>query len=219
MAQLAKVFVQGPAFGSITKQTFVDEGKYAVVDTIKESDICVWTGGEDIFPGLYGERPLQGTYFSRHRDKADLEAVKEAVEGNKFLIGICRGAQLLNVIPNGGKLWQDVDNHESCIHKAFDCISGQWIRVNSVHHQALRVTDEAEIICWATESTEKRSESIVWNIKDLVNSRYDSEKDKDIEACWYPKTRSLLFQGHPEFGHPPTTAYFFGLMDKYYWGK
>lgn len=217
MTQKAKVYVQGPAFGSITRRTFEDEG-YQIVDTIKDSQICVWTGGEDIFPGLYGEKPLSGTYFSRHRDKVDLEAVKEAVEGGKFLVGICRGAQLLNVIPNGGKLWQDVDNHESCIHKAFDCLSGQWIKVNSVHHQALRITSEAEVICWALESTEKVAEGVTWGFSGRPIHEVP-EAEKDIEAVWYSKTRSLLMQFHMEFGHPPTTEYAFKLIDKYYWGK
>lgn len=213
----AKVYVQGQAFNSITKKTFLDAGKYDIVNNLHESQIVVWTGGEDIFPGLYDEKPLQGTYYSMARDRSDLEAVKQAVAGNKFLVGICRGAQLLNVIPNGGKLWQDVDNHESRIHKTFDCISGQWIKLNSVHHQALRVTDEAEIIAWALESTEKHAEGITWSRPPA--DTVIPEKDKDIEVCYYPKTRSLLFQGHPEFSHPPTTDYFFNtLMDKYYWG-
>ncbi len=217
MAQLAKVYVQGRAFNGITAQTFQQAGKYQIVNSLPESDIAVWTGGEDIYPGLYGENPIPGTYFSRARDKSDLEAVEEALKQKKFLIGVCRGAQLLNVIPNGGKLWQHVDGHGSCIHKAFDCVSGTWIKVNSVHHQQLRVTDEAEIICWALESHEKAAENETWYRPDDVLNI--PEKDKDMEAVWYPKTRSFLFQGHPEFGHPPTTRYFFNLMDKYYWGQ
>ncbi len=45
------------------------------------------------------------------------------------------------------------------------------------------------------------------------------EEERDIEAVWYPKTKSLCVQFHPEFGHGPTTKYFFGLMDKFYWRK
>lgn len=215
MGNLAKVYVQGAAFAGVTKATFREERKYDIVNNLNDSDIVVWTGGEDIFPGLYGEDPIPGTYFSKHRDESDVRAVNEAVKQRKFLVGICRGAQLLNVIPNGGRLWQDVDGHESCIHKALDCISGQWIKINSVHHQALRVTDEAEIICWALESTQKQAQNDNWVKPQDVTSI--PEQDKDIEAVWYPKTRSFLFQGHPEFGHPPTTEYFFSLMDKYYW--
>ena len=211
----AKVYVQGKAFNEITRTTFLNEKKYEIVGNIDDSEIVVWTGGEDINPALYEEKPIPGTYYNNARDKSDLLAVDVAVKQNKFLVGICRGAQLLNVIPNGGKLWQDIDNHNYNNHKAYDCLTGSWIKVNSVHHQAMRVTDEAEIICWALESTYKDCYEISWNKPTDVTTI--PEKDKDIEACWYPKTRSLLFQGHPEFGDPPTTAYFFDLMDKYYW--
>lgn len=214
IVQKAKVYVQGSAFNTTTRRTFLEARKYDIVENLKDASIVVWTGGEDIFPGLYNENSIQGVYYNKTRDRSDLEAVREAVNSEKFLVGICRGAQLLNCIPNGGRLWQDVDNHGSCIHKSFDCISGEYIFLNSVHHQALRVTDEAEIICWALESTEKHAEKEVWN-KSL--NGYLEESDKDIEVAWYPKTRSLLIQGHPEFGHLPTFNYFFSLMDRLYW--
>lgn len=213
MSRLAKVFVQGREFNKQTAQTFLKQDNYIITDSIKNSDIVVWTGGEDINPELYGETRLECTFYTE-RDIDDLQAVEEAYKLDKFMVGICRGAQLLNVIPNGGKLWQDVNHHGGRIHKAMDCLTGQWVNLNSVHHQALRVTEEAEIIAWAEESTFKQSDGIRWFKKD----GYQTERDRDIEAVWYPKTRSLLFQGHPEFGHPPTTQYFFTLMDKYYWG-
>lgn len=213
----AKVYIQGRPFNGITAQTFQSQRKYQIVNDLSDSDIVVWTGGEDISPELYGEKPIPGTYFSPDRDLSDLKAVDEAVKQGKFLCGICRGAQLLNVIPNGGKLWQNVDNHGSRVHRAFDCISGQYIRVNSVHHQAMRVTDEAEIICWAIESVHKEAQKDEWHRPDDVTTIPESEKD--LEVVWYPKTKSFLFQGHPEFGHPPTTEYFFSLMEKFYWRK
>ena len=212
MAKLAKVFVQGRSYRGITQNVFRSAQDYVVTDSLKSADIVVWTGGEDINPSLYNENPIPGTIWT-DRDAEDLEALSEAYDAKKFLVGICRGAQILNVIPNGGSLWQDVNNHGARNHRIFDCITGTWQMVNSIHHQALRVTDEAQIIAWAQESTRKESEKITWNLKD----GYKSEVDKDIEAVWYPKTRSLLVQFHPEFGDKRTTEYFFNLMNKFYW--
>lgn len=215
MTVKANVFIQaGPSrsFYSSTEEIFDRNGKYNIVTDIDKASIVVWTGGEDICPLLYGEKPLPNVHYSS-RDKSDIEAVKKAYEGDKFLVGICRGAQLLNVIPNDGRLWQDVDNHQGT-HQAFDCVTGNWITVNSVHHQMMVPTEKAEVICWADTSRTRKSDKIVWS----KPSGILKEKDKDIEVLWYPATRSLCFQAHPEFNHLGTRKYFFGLMDKFYWG-
>lgn len=217
----AKVYIQGRAFYGITADTFrnLGGGKYEIIANLPDADIVVWTGGEDISPAIYNERPIPGVYGSKARDYQDLKAVDEAVKLNKFLVGICRGAQLLNCVPNEGKLWQDVNGHNGNNHPAFDCITGQWIEVNSVHHQMMIPGPGAEILCWAKEATRRESATDVW-VKPLGKAGINPlEKDKDIEVLWYPKTQSLCPQFHPEFGHPETTRYFFRLMDAYYWGK
>lgn len=210
---LAKVFVQGRAFNGITAEIFENAGKYQIVKDIKECDIAVWTGGEDINPAIYGEKPIYGTYFT-DRDKSDIEAVHYATDHSKFMVGICRGAQLLNCLPNGGKLWQDVDNHGSCVHTCFDCITGEQVKLNSVHHQMMIPTGKAQLLAWASESTVRHSETSMWKAPE---TRF--EKDQDPEAVWYSDTRSLLAQFHPEFNHRESNLYFFGLMDKFYWRK
>lgn len=213
---VANVFIQGPAYYGPTARVF-SQHKYNIVNSLTDADMVVWTGGEDIYPGLYREKPISGVYFSKVRDERDLQTVDKAYKAGKFLIGICRGAQLLNVIPNGGTLWQDVDRHGGNTHGAFDNLTGTWKEINSVHHQAMRVTDEAEIICWALESTKKIAYGDTWYKQADVSKI--PEKEKDLEVVFYPKTRSFLFQAHPEFGHPPTTKYFFELLEKLYQRK
>ena len=215
--QQAKVFVQGRPFNGAVSRVFQTDKdhRYKIVQSIEDSDVVAWTGGEDIDPSLYGERPLRGTYYSLQRDREDVAAAKKAFGLGKFLVGICRGAQLLNVIPNGGSLWQHVDHHAGCIHRCFDCVTGTWIEVNSVHHQMMIPTAEAELVAWAKESTERYS----WG-KEWVGRKKDFiETDSDPEALWYPKTKSLLVQFHPEFNFPPAYDYFHRLMDTYYWNN
>lgn len=216
----AKVFVQGSSYNKTTAQTFEVEGKYSIVNKLSDSDIVVWTGGEDINPSIYGEERLPQTDRPSGRDIGDLEAIKEALELNKFMVGICRGAQLLNCVPNGGKLWQDVDNHNYSSHRTFDCVTGTWLWTNSIHHQAMIPGPGAEILCWSMESTRKERQDMVWSTGTRPKGSAVLEKDKDIEGLWYPETRSLLVQFHPEFGHSDTTDYFFQiLMSRYFWGK
>ena len=205
------VFVQGSFANGATKRIFLDHG-YSIVNNIYAADIVVWTGGEDINPKLYGEKPIPGTYFDEERDKDDVSALMKIKNTGKFLVGICRGAQLLNVIPNNGKLWQDVDNHGSCLHSIKDCITGQDILVNSVHHQMMKLGPKAELVAFTARSTVKEAYQDRWHCDDA----WDSDLAKDPEVIYYPDTKSLLVQFHPEFGHKPTTDYFMSLMTRYW---
>lgn len=210
------VYVQGQAFNNITSRVFKDYG-YSVVKSMSAADIVVWTGGEDINPSIYGERPLPVTHFNSQRDKEDIQAIEKAE--NKFKVGICRGAQLLNCFPNMGKLWQHVDNHAGSHHEIIDVVTGMKYTVNSVHHQQMRLTNKAELIAYTSIAKKKEADEGVWTygsdkVKEAIKKLdYDSI---DVEAAWYPDTKSLLFQGHPEFGHKETTDYFFSLMDRFW---
>lgn len=220
MAQAAKarVHISNEAFFKLTADTFRKSNfandRYEIVLRPEDANIVVWTGGEDICPAIYGEKAIPHTSFYTRRDERDLDLLDKALKQGQFLVGICRGAQLLNCVPNEGKLYQDVDGHQGS-HKTFDCITGDWIDTNSVHHQMMRPTSKAQVLAWAQESTFKKAEREVWSAP--PEGSLFTEKDRDIEALWYPDTRSLCVQFHPEFGHAGTTKYFFELMDKFYW--
>lgn len=213
----ATVFVQGGpqrAYKDITEKIFEAQDVYKIVGSVDDADIVVWTGGQDIYPRLYNEEPLNSTYYTLERDKYDLKVLEKAVAKNKFLVGICRGAQLLNVIPNNGKLWQDVDNHGSGYHKVYDVLSQTWINTNSVHHQMMKPGPQAEIVAYTNKSTYRKSEGMLLKSPYLEGSTVEIERNKDIEVLYYAGTKSLLVQFHPEFGHKETTDYFFELMER-----
>ena len=71
-------------------------------------DGLVMTGGEDINPLWYGEQPNQLLgEVDPLRDVYDLKLAKLATDHNIPLLGICRGAQLINTA-FGGTLYQDI---------------------------------------------------------------------------------------------------------------
>lgn len=200
------VYVQGP--GSFMYINMFKSRGFGIADHLDGAHIVCFTGGEDINPQLYGEKPLDGIYYSPERDAGDISVYNEARDKGLFLIGICRGGQLLNVL-NGGKLWQDVDCHGR-YHHVNDLATGELIYVSSTHHQQFRPSPEAEVIAIAFESKTKYAANTVWH-KALDNDAVD------YEVLYYERSRSLCFQPHPEYDDAPECAdYFFNLITKYY---
>lgn len=121
-------------------------------------DGLILSGGVDVNPVLYNEEPsTEIEYYHPDIDKFDLIAIDIAIKLNKPILGICRGAQILNV-SQGGSLYQDtthiegnyikhnqstksylgshtiIINNESKISD----ILGTEILVNSYHHQSVK---------------------------------------------------------------------------------
>ena len=65
MRKPIKVYVVGYDWCNITSFLLFDFEK---VDNIKEADIVMFTGGEDINPALYGDVPHPTTHFSNRDD-------------------------------------------------------------------------------------------------------------------------------------------------------
>lgn len=67
----------------------------------------IFGGGQDIFPMLYDATPKQGYLYDRDRDALEIEVAKLASKYDIPSLGICRGAQMMNVM-RGGALHADV---------------------------------------------------------------------------------------------------------------
>lgn len=204
------VFVQGSFMNRATKDMFLRHGGFTVIDDIKKADYVVWTGGEDINPDMYKEKALPGTYWSTKRDIEDVIAYKSS-SPDAMKIGICRGAQLLCVL-NGGKLWQDVDNHNGGSHDVKDVKTGDSFKINSLHHQQMRLPEKlGEVLAFTRLSTFKDAYDSHWAESTAANPL----TELDIEAAWFEGTFSLCYQAHPEFNHGNTRDYFFSLIDRF----
>src|SRR5262245_15532218 len=110
---------------------------YESVDNEEDADFVIFTGGADIYPYLYGERPLNDRcYYSLKRDQEEIRLFKK-LPPKMPKVGICRGAQLFNILC-GGSLWQHVDRHLGVsTHPIKDFATGRILNINSVHHQMM----------------------------------------------------------------------------------
>lgn len=165
---------------------FTDLG-FEVVDLQDKPDLLCFTGGEDVTPELYGDQAHHTTFNNPRRDAIEKEVFNRFMELPK--VGICRGGQFLNVM-NGGRMYQDVSNHCGD-HELEDVKTKQHILVSSTHHQMMMPAKDAELVAIAHEGGYRQ-----WFDKDVY--RKDMSQT-DYEVLYYPKSRSLCFQPHPEF--------------------
>lgn len=115
-------------------------------------DALVIGGGDDIATDLYAASSTHDHHADRHRDAFELTAIRHAGANNLPILGICRGAQLLNVA-TGGTLYTDIThlrrrtsnrvNPLACKPIAIRpgsrlaTFGGPRQTVNSLHHQAI----------------------------------------------------------------------------------
>lgn len=169
-----------------------------------EADVICFTGGSDVSPNLYGHRMHPTTYSSPDRDLREKKLYDDHV-GKVLFCGVCRGGQFLNVM-NGGELYQDVSGHGKAVgHLATDVETDQTFLVSSTHHQMIKPALEGQIILTAQENGER-----TW--WDKKSEMFKTEKSKvDVEAVYYPKSKSFCFQPHPEYDdedYVPMREYF-----------
>ncbi len=133
----------------------------AIPEFIKHMDGFLFTGGDDIHPRFYKEKPLSAarmTFSPDERTRFEFQLFTAAVAAKKPVLAICHGAQLVNVAM-GGTLYQDLPlqvpkaqthgpakNGAKVFHPAdiiegtrlFSIMGADTIRVRSAHHQCVK---------------------------------------------------------------------------------
>lgn len=176
---------------------------------LQPDDVLLFGGGEDISPSLYKQKASRYSGASNelsYRDKVETYFFNEGRKLNLPMIGICRGAQLLCAL-SGGSLYQHVNQHGT----AHDVTTndGRNILVSSVHHQMMNpLGTKHELIAW---SREVRS-----NVH-LVEGEVNLEADVEPEVIFFPDTKALAIQYHPEFMSESDEGYAYaqGLVQTY----
>ena len=91
-------------------------------DLVQEMDGLILQGGSDVAPESYGEKPLKPEWAGDYlRDCYEIELLKEFMAKKKPVLGVCRGAQLVNVA-FGGTLYQDIPTQlpGALVHRNWD---------------------------------------------------------------------------------------------------
>lgn len=70
-------------------------------------DGLILAGGTHVHPDRYGQQPAVSARYDRLRDETDWHLLEAAQKHHLPVLGICRGAQFINIF-RGGSLCQDV---------------------------------------------------------------------------------------------------------------
>lgn len=206
-----KVFIVGSLGGCQYADMYQADG-WEIVTNLEEANLVQFTGGHDVSPDLYGCGQHPATMNSKERDVEEEQVYRHCEAFHKPMVGICRGGQFLNVM-NGGRMYQHVDGHGIAgTHKVQDSMSPSEFDVTSTHHQMMIPNKEnAEVIGSTFPSLCSRKEYV-----DTDNEIFvviPDENEKDTEVLFYPWTKSLCFQPHPEYAEGKACReWFFSLV-------
>lgn len=186
-----KVFVVG---GAVGYANFLEDAQ--LVENIKDAEVVLFTGGEDVTPALYGCKKLRKTFCNTKRDLFEKEVFESVDPSKQICLGICRGSQFLCVM-NGGKLVQHCYNHALyTTHGIMD--EDTCYQITSTHHQMqypYNLDEKDYKVLFISD--ERRS-------GDYEGEGFDKEIIRDEgepEIVEYHKKglpRCLAVQGHPE---------------------
>ena len=179
MGQGALVFM----VPTIESGSRLQRARVTMRDYVHELDALVLQGGADVSPKSYGEEPLRPEWSGdRVRDLYEIDMLWEFVIQQKPVLGICRGAQLINVA-FGGTLVQDIPtlaggairhydreiydelSHEISIEpgsrlaRLFPGV--ERANVTSIHHQAVKSIGNGLIV--EAHAADGIIEAIRWN--------------------------------------------------------
>jgi putative glutamine amidotransferase len=160
-------------------------------------DGLLLTGGADVDPAQYAQAadPAAHVQARPARDAVELPLIRAALERDVPVLGICRGMQALNVAL-GGSLLQDIPGHRTgdedmaAVHEVFVPPGsrlthilgvGGFMRVNSLHHQGLKLPQKApELLVSA------------FSVKDGIIEGLDSPSYRHrwvVAVQWHPERR------------------------------
>lgn len=175
----------------------------SAINLLKTCEGILLTGGEDVFPGLYGkiDDTARCGSIDTYRDSLEIALINYAIENNMPLIGVCRGLQIINVALNGSLVVDIPTDFESavihrqadwqnCFHPVYlvdathlNVISeGHQDSVASNHHQGIDLLGEGLQI--SAYSADSLPEAIEWSIR--------GDKSLLMAVQWHPERMDTL---------------------------
>lgn len=192
-------YIEGiAAAGGIPIMLPLTEDNHTLSQIVRYCNGFLFTGGQDVSPVLYGEKEISRCgECSPERDSMEWSLLKQVLEVDKPILGICRGIQFLNVAL-GGTLYQDIPTQRPSVEEhhqkppyhipshevmvsfespLYELLHKDKLSVNSYHHQGIKkLAKGLQVMACATDGL--------------------------IEGVYMPEKRFVWgLQWHPEFSY------------------
>ncbi|WP_209426570.1 gamma-glutamyl-gamma-aminobutyrate hydrolase family protein [Pararhodobacter sp. SW119] len=182
-------------FPLIAFSVWLAGGRAVRWNTSREADIAavdglVVGGGDDISPDLYQGQLVAAARLDPDRDALERRLLMEALEQGKPVLGICRGAQMLNVAL-GGNLHQNAYAQYHDSRYRWTILPRKTVRVRAGTLLAQIVgTDPMRVNALHTQAVDRLGQDLA------IVARDEGGMPQAIERCVPPF--ALGVQWHPE---------------------
>lgn len=158
-----------------------------------DQNVCgvIVGGGNDIDPGIYGGDVSSSPSIDRARDRYELDVLIEADRRELPVLGICRGAQLINVHA-GGTLFGDLASHRKLTSN----------KGTLLPRKAVSITPQSTVAAWIGATATTVNSLHHQAVKDTGKDLTVAARDKDDIVQAIESTRGPLrvgVQWHPEY--------------------
>ena len=179
-----------------------------------EYDAVVVTGGHDIDPVIYAAEPEVQPKYDPERDALEMAVIDDALARDLPLLGICRGAQLLNA-RRGGNLLQELKSHRKMTSNRWTILPLKMLKVQADSRLwRLLMADDCRINSLHNQAIDRVGEGLVVSGRDLdgiVQAVEDPHKAFLVGLQWHPefllffRRQRLLFQALIQAASRPQT--------------
>ena len=142
----------------------------------------ILSGGNDINPELYNQKPVYIRDLSVFRDNTERKLLEIAIKKRLPVLGICRGMQFINVF-FGGRIIQNIKEHVATRHG-----------VKIIDHSLSKLLNKTIIVVNSYHNQGISKECLPPELKAFALS----EKDGIVEGIYHQNYPIAGIQWHPE---------------------
>lgn len=158
--------------------------------TTEGLDGLVIGGGDDLSVELYGGRLVPEARFDHARDRLEMRLIGEAEARRIPILGVCRGAQLINVV-RGGTLHQDILADYPNAKRLYTPLPRKRIRVESGSRLAAIIgTRPGRVNALHSQSVDRLGDdllAVAWDEAGIVQA-VESERARFVLGVqWHPE--------------------------------
>lgn len=188
-----------------------NEDEEVVKEQLLNVQGLILSGGHDVDPHNYGEEPKQklGDIWPE-RDKFDMRLLKLAEENGIPVLGICRGAQIINVY-HGGTLYQDLSYRKE---KTLKHSQGQTPTLLTHTVKTVAGTKIAELLGKKEMQTNSFHHQLIKDVAPDLKA-VATAPDGVVEGLENKQGNVIAVQWHPEMLHRNPDVAFMNNLFKF----